>query len=106
MENESRKKIPAQIAKRLSLLCASERRKDKKNRAVMNMSVSLLRYISHPVAVAQYTFTHNTQNNTINLGKVRAVPRLVSYTLAFALQLWIKREKTCQGSKTSVRVVK
>ena len=30
------------------------------------------------MAVVQYTFTHknNTQNNTINLGRVRAVPRL------------------------------
>jgi len=41
MENESRKKIPVEIAKRISLLCAFERRMDEKNGTVMNMSVSL-----------------------------------------------------------------
>jgi len=42
MENESRKKIPAEIAKRISLLYAFERRMGEKNGTVMNMSVSLL----------------------------------------------------------------
>jgi len=40
--------------------------------------------------------TSNTQNSTINLGRVRAV--FASYTLAFALQLRKKH------GKTSVRV--
>jgi len=30
---------------------------------------------------------NNTQNNTINLGRMSAVPVFASYTLAFALQL-------------------
>jgi hypothetical protein len=66
----------------------------------------------HPVAVVQYKFTHkqyteyrewNIHNNkTIKrnkIGKCRPCPVFASYTLAFALQLGRKHEKT------SVRVV-
>ena len=79
---------------------------------------------SHPVAVVQYTYTHtnNTENvtkqtihrttqkihrttqkihrTTQKLGRVRTVPRLYGFTLAFALQLRKKH------GKTSVRVVR
>jgi uncharacterized protein Veg len=42
MENESNKIIPAELAKRISLLCAFGRRKDEKNGTVINTSVSLV----------------------------------------------------------------
>jgi hypothetical protein len=48
------------------------------------------------VAAAQYTFTHKqyTENTTNYLGRLRAVPRFASYTLAFVLQLRKKHGKT------------
>ena len=65
---------------------------------------------SHPVAAVQYSthiHTNNTENDTKQtiltttqkLGRLRAVPGLCGFTLAFALQL---RKK---NGKPSVRVV-
>jgi hypothetical protein len=46
-----------------------------------------------------HIYTNNTQNNTVNLGRVRAVPRLASYTVEFALQQEKARKNLCQGSR-------
>ena len=54
----------------------------------------------HPVAVVQYTFTHNTQNNSINLGTVRAVPRLCELYPGICLTTEEKaRKNLTQGSR-------
>ena len=63
---------------------------------------------SHPVAVVQYTFTNNTENDTNNnrttqitnnVEECGPCPVFAGFTLAFALQLRKKH------GKTSVRVI-
>jgi len=53
------------------------------------------------VAVVQYTFTQkNTQNNTINLGRVRAAPCLCELYPGICLTTEERARKTlCQGSR-------
>jgi hypothetical protein len=52
------------------------------------------------MAAVQYTFTHDIQNNTINLGRVRAVPRLCELYPGIYLTTEEKTRKTLsQGSR-------
>jgi len=55
------------------------------------------------MAVVQYTFTHNTRNNTVNLGRVRTVPRLCELYPGICLTTEEKaRKNLSQGIKPSV----
>ena len=54
----------------------------------------------HPVAVVQYAITSSTQNNTADLGRVRAVPRLCELYRGVCLTAEEKaRENLSQGSR-------
>jgi len=46
------------------------------------------------VVVVQYTFTQNTENDTINFGRVRAMPRLCELYPGICLKTEQKHEKT------------
>ena len=70
----------------------------------------------HPVAVVQYTFTHkqyterhktnNTQNNTINLGRVWAVPRFGELYPGICLTTEEKARKSLTQSNRTIRTLR
>ena len=57
------------------------------------------------MAVVQYTITHNSQNNTINLGRVRAVPRLCELYPGICLTTEEKARKNLSQGRRNVKII-